>query len=190
MMPKQKMAAIAARYASALFALTRDTPAAEQASLRAMGETLARWLKEHEGLAALVHNPQFTRAQKEAGLLAVMQRAQAAPLLQNFVRLVCRKGRVFLLPQILDAWQAQCAAAAGEERVEVRTAHALSEEQAARLTRMLTRPGRPPPQLEIEIAPELLAGFIVQRGSQWMDVSVRGQLQRAAQKMKEAGDGY
>lgn len=190
MMQEQKSAAVAARYAGALFALTQDRPAAEQAEARALVAQLARWLQEHEGLAALVQRPIFTRQEQEAGLLAVMQKAGAPRLMQNFLRLVCRKGRLFLLPKILADFEARCAAAAGEERVLVRSAHALSDAQRARLAALLTRAGAAPPQLDVQLAPELLGGFLVQRGSQLMDVSVRGQLQRAAQKMRAASEGY
>lgn len=190
MMQEQKSAAIAARYAGALFALTQAQPANAQTQLRALVENLIGWIKEHDALAALVQRPSFSRKEQEAGLLAVARKAGAPGLLQNFLRLVCRKGRLFLLPQMLAHWQARCAAAAGEERISVQTACALSADEIARLQKMLARPGAALPHLEVQLVPELLGGVIVQRGSQLMDASVRGQLQRAAHKMKEAGDGY
>jgi F-type H+-transporting ATPase subunit delta len=69
----------------------------------------------------------------------------------------------------------------------VRSAVPLTPEQAQRLTERLTQlSGARQVELEMTVDPSLLGGFTVQLGSQFLDTSLRSQLQRLALRLSQS----
>ncbi len=156
-----------------------------------MLETVHRQVREladavasSDELRSLLENPEVDSRVKEDVLARVAQGADEAVV--NFVRLVAEKGRAAELGEIADELDALVAA---EERildVEITTAHELSDAEFGRIvSRIETASGRSV-QAERAVDPDLIGGIVLQAGSQRLDASVRGRLDRLRHDLSHA----
>jgi len=176
--------AIAARYATALFALAEAAGALE--ATRDELDGLRRAIAENADLARLVRSPLYSRAEQSRGMQAVLARAGASGLIKRFVGLVASKRRLFALPDMARAFTEMVAVARGEMTAEVTTAHHLHDEHKARLAEILhTHYGK-----DVTISavrdPAILGGLIVKVGSRMIDGSLATKLLNLELAMKEA----
>jgi len=176
---------IAARYAAALFELADakqqiDRVASDLGELKAM-------IVGSSDLGKLLHSPVLARADQERGMAAVLAAAGAGPLVRNFVGLVARNRRLFVLPAMIDAFLAELARRRGEVRAEVTSARPLNDLQQVALTEAVRRGVGGKVAVEIKVDPGLLGGLIVKVGSRMVDSSLRTKLQRLTLAMKGVG---
>lgn len=165
---------VAERYATAVFDLAvemnaLDAVAADLASLK-------RMVAESADLARLVRAPIFSRDDQRKGLEAVLDKMAANPLTRTFVALLARKRRMFVLTQIIAAFETMVARQRGEIRAEVTSARALKDSEIEELKAVLKSKLNREPLIETHIDPSLLGGLIVKVGSRMIDSSLRTKL--------------
>ena len=139
------------RYATAIFDLAvdmnlLDTVAADLASLK-------RMLKTSADLLRLVKAPVFSRDEQKKGLSALADQMGMNQLTRSFVLLLADKRRLFVLTDIIAAFDSLVA----KKRV-----------LKAKLNRE--------PLIETHVDPSLLGGLIVKVGSKMIDSSLRTKL--------------
>lgn len=100
------------------------------------------------------------------------------PYTWNLLRLLVRRGRAGLIPEITSAYFQALERAGGPVQVLVRTAQPLSFEIADKLRARLKEALGREVALREEVAPELLAGVELVISGQRLDASLRGRLQR------------
>ncbi len=173
---------LAGRYANAVFELAQDQKAidavsADLASLRRAMETSA-------DLARLVRSPVFSAADHAKALSAILEKMGAHALTTKFVLLLAHKRRLFVLTQIIAAYERLVAKSRGEIDAEVTAARALSDAEIAELKTVLKSKLGKEPRLQSKIDPTLLGGLLVKVGSRMIDTSLRTKLDglRAAMK--------
>jgi len=164
----------ARRYAEALFELARPEGAEEA------------WLDDLRLAAAAVADPVVFKTLRSPAI-PLGERRQAldaalAPRLhrpaRNLVHLILERGRLDLLPRIVDEYQRLVDEAHGILQVEVRTALPLTrEEEDALRARMEALTGARV-RLTVSVDPSLIGGLTVRVGDRLMDGSVRGRLER------------
>jgi F-type H+-transporting ATPase subunit delta len=160
----------AKRYAQAAFELAGSDLATWQ---RAIDE-IAEFMGDDE-VRKVLENSHVPQASKLSLVAAALAELPAQPL--NLARLLARKGRTALAPQIAVQFRALV-----QEQEGVRHAHATtavpltSAEQQALSERLQSSTGHPV-ELTTEVDPELLGGVVVQIGDKLIDASVRGRLQ-------------
>lgn len=175
-------ASLQGRYASALFDLASEngTVTAVETDL----DTIAKAIKESDDFAALIRNPEISRAAAGQAVEAVAGVLGVSPLTRNFLGVLAANRRLSALPEITRAFAAIAAAQRGEVTAQVTSAHPLDDEQVEQLRRKLeAREGRNV-KITTDVDPELLGGLVVTVGSKRIDSSIRTRLNSLAQAMK------
>jgi len=173
---------LAGRYANALFELARDQKAIDAVS--ADLASLRRALETSADLARLMRSPVFSAADHAKALTAILDKMGANALTVKFVLLLAQKRRLFVLLQIIAAYERLVARSRGETEAEVTAARALGDSEIAELKSVLKSKLGKEPRLHTKIDPTLLGGLVVKVGSRMIDSSLRTKLDglRAAMK--------
>ena len=170
------------RYATAVLALARQEG------------NLPGWVEALEGLEALTGRPEFVAALQADGMTdekfqAIVRRVLpgVTPMQLNLFRLLRRKSRLALGPDIASFFRELVDEERGVARALVTTAVELEPERLAQLERRLTEQTGKQVTVETQIDPSILGGMVVRIGDRLLDGStrarlrsLRGQLERAA----------
>jgi F-type H+-transporting ATPase subunit delta len=103
---------------------------------------------------------------------------------RNFVLLLVEKGRTGQLEEIGREFERLVAAEEGRLEVELTTAVELSDEDADRLVGQIERASGRTVVATRNVDPSLIGGLILQAGSQRVDASVRGRLDRLRHQLR------
>ncbi|MBY0421084.1 MAG: F0F1 ATP synthase subunit delta [Parvularculaceae bacterium] len=178
------MAGIAARYADALFDL-----ALEQRSVDAVSTDLneiKRSARASEAFRRFLRSPVYSREEQEKTIAAIAEAAKLSFLTRNFLALVARNRRLFVLEAMIDAYSARVAAHRGEVRAEATAAAPLSDDHLRRLRSEIEAMVGKAVILDVRVDPEILGGLVVKVGSTMIDSSLKTKLARLKTRMKEA----
>lgn len=178
-------ASIADRYAGAVFDLAQEAGSLDalQKDVALLGDAL----KESADLRDLMHSPLYSRAEQEAGIGAVAGKLGLSDMLGNTLRLMARKRRLFVTPDLLEALTRRIADAKGIVFAEVTSAKALTKGQSEKLAAVLKSKVGSDVEINQIVDANLIAGLIVKLGSQMIDTSIRSKLAALQNTMKEAG---
>lgn len=174
---------VAGRYASALFELAEEANQVRQverdlAALQGMLDASA-------DLKRMVRSPVFSSEEQGRAIAAVAEKADLAPLVVNFLKVLARNRRLFALRDMIRTFLALAARQRGEVNAEVASAHPLKDEQLAALKETLRASAGKDVQLVTKVDPTLLGGLIVKMGSRMIDSSLRTKLTSLKTAMKE-----
>ena len=179
------LSGVAGRYAGALFEL-----AVESGAIEACEEDLTRietLLGESADLRRLIRSPVFSAEQQFDAMSAILDRMETGGLVGNFVRLVARNRRLFVLPDMITAFHRLAAAHRGEVSAEVVTAMPLSGSNMDALKEALNEVTGKDVAISARTDPALLGGLVVRLGSRMIDTSLRSKLNSLKTRMKEVG---
>jgi F-type H+-transporting ATPase subunit delta len=171
---KANNSGIALRYATAIFELAQEERAVE--AVERDFDTLKDLVADNPDLARLVKAPVFTREDQKKGIDAVLRRMEAAPLTVRFVLLLAAKRRLFVLTEIINAFNAMVGKLRGEVDASVTSARALGDAEIQELKRVLKAKLGRDARLEQKVDPSLLGGLVVKVGSRMIDSSLRTKL--------------
>ena len=176
---------IAARYATAVFELTREEGALD--GLESDVDALTAAYRESEDLRDLIHSPVYSRMEQEAGIGAVAEKMGLSDTMTRTLRLMATKRRLFVLPQLLIQLRQRIAEEKGEVTAEVVSATPLSDEQRNRLAETLKSQAGRDVKIDMSVDQSLIGGLRVKLGSKMIDTSIRSKLDAMQNMMKEAG---
>ena len=175
-------ASLAGRYAVALFDLASE--AGNVSSVEADLDKLDSALGESTDLAALIKNPEVSRADLGKAMGALASLLGLDKLTSNFLGVLAENRRLAELPAMIRAFGAIAAAQRGEVTADVASAHPLSDDQVSSLQEKLkAREGRNV-KVRTSVDPDLLGGLVVTIGSKRIDSSIRTRLNCLAHAMK------
>ncbi len=176
---------IAGRYASALFELANEAGQidAVQADLNRFDAMIA----ESADLERLVRNPVFTADEQEAGVTAILDKADFKSLAANFIKLLASKRRLFVVRDAVKAFAVLADAKKGVARAEVTVAEALSDKNRKALAEALKATTGKSVEISEKVDPAIIGGIVVKLGSRMVDSSVRTKLNSLKVAMKEVG---
>lgn len=177
-------ASVAGRYASALFDLAneaRNLPQVEQDV-----KQVQRLLDESEDLRRMVRSPVISSDDQGKAITSIADRSGLSPLCTNFLRLLAKNCRLFVLSDVLKSFRQIVARHRGEITAEVASAHPLNEAQLTALKEALrgTAAGKDV-NVTTKVDPQLLGGLIIKMGSRMLDSSLRTKLDTLKTRMKE-----
>ncbi len=175
---------IATRYATALFELADESGALDTVS--ADLQSLKNMLEQSSDLARFVASPLYTRDDHTKALGAILEKAGASALTQQFVGTVAHQRRLFSLGDMITSFGQQLAAKRGEVTAQVTSAHTLSEAQLAQIKETLKAQLKSDVALETSVDENLLGGLVIRVGSRMIDSSIRTKLNRLQLNLKEA----
>ncbi len=176
---------LAARYAAALFELADEKKQLDQvaADLGSLKTAIA----DSGDLRRLIRSPVLSRADQSRALAAVLEKAGMSELVRRFVGLVAQNRRLFVLPDMLDAYLSQLAERRGEVTAEVVSARPLSDAQRDAVAAALRKAIGGKVAVAARVDPALIGGLVVKVGSRLIDSSLRTKLQRLQHAMKGVG---
>lgn len=181
----QTVSGVPGRYATALFELAQEAKSVDQ-----VGADLANFqalLDESDDLKRLVRSPVFSAEDQISALEALCTKAGITSLALNFIKLVAQNRRLFVLPDMIKAFQTLVAQAKGEISAEVTSADKLSAKHLADLKAAIKASVGRDVQLSTRVDPSILGGLIVKVGSRMVDNSLKTKLQNLKTAMKGIG---
>ncbi len=162
----------ARRYAEAAFEIAREHEAFDEwsASLHALAGAL-----EERDVARVLESTRVPEAEKER-LLAAAAGDGVVPLAWNLGRLLIRKQRVDLLPDIADLFDELVNEARGIVRARVTTAVALDDQERQRVEQRLSTITGKRVVVQEQVDPAILGGMVARIGDRLIDGSTRSRL--------------
>ena len=178
------MAGVAGRYASALFDVANEER--KLAEVDADVSRLQQLLDQSDDLGRMVRSPVFSAEEQGRAISAVAERAGLSSLTSNFLKLLARSRRMFVLSDSLRMFRQLLASHRGEVTADVVSAHPLSPDQISALTTTLgSAVGAKRVRVNTRVDPALLGGLVVKIGGRLIDSSLRTKLDTLKIRMKE-----
>ena len=174
---------LAGRYAGALYELAVEAKATEAVLSDLTG--LKSLMTENDNLNSVIVSPVYARNEQGKAVMAIMEKAGADSLTIKFLGAVADNGRLFTLPQIIQAFSEEVARRKGQISAEVVSAISLDGERKKVVEEIVAKlAGSKNISLELKVDPSLLGGLVVRIGSRLFDTSVKTKLNRLEAVMK------
>jgi F-type H+-transporting ATPase subunit delta len=174
---------LAGRYAGALYDLTVEAKSTD--AVTADLTAVKSLISENDDMAMLVSSPAYSRVEQSKAAQAVLTAAKANPLTVKFVGAVAENGRLFALPQIIQAFIDEVARRNGQVSAEVVSAVALDAKRQESVEETVSQiAGSKNISLSLRVDPSLIGGLVVRIGSRLIDTSLKTKLNRLEAAMK------
>ena len=155
--------------------------AAESANAAEAGRDLESFrdlLAGSDELMTALHNPAIPFSAKRTIVEQVGSRAQLSSLVINLVLVMLENGRIRLVDEVAEAYQAVMDERSGVVAVEVSSARPLSEENRQRLTEVLRQVTASEVSCRFHVDETLVGGMKMQIGSKVFDGTVSTRLEQ------------
>jgi F-type H+-transporting ATPase subunit delta len=174
----------ATRYAKALLdvAAKESDPAQVERDLG----VLVRAMRDHDELRRALANRATPAAVRVNVMRALAERASVQPPVAKLVAILAERGRLDLLPDLLDVYRERLLAHNNVMRGSVTTATPLAPENVEALARSLGTLTGKEVRLEVAVDPALIGGVVARLGSTVYDGSIRTQLEKLKQVLVES----
>jgi F-type H+-transporting ATPase subunit delta len=169
-------------YARALFEAAK-----EHGRLAQVREELDDFVASVAGvpeLRNLLRNPQLDPRARRAALEDLL--GDSDELVRNFLLVTAEKGRSGQIEEIYREFERLVAAEERRLRVELTTAHELSDSEARGIVKQIEAASGQRVEATRKVDPDLIGGLVLQAGSLRVDASVRGRLERLRQELATA----
>nr|WP_252730898.1 F0F1 ATP synthase subunit delta [Pacificibacter marinus] len=176
---------IAARYATALFDLAKESK--ELKALEGDVASLASALADSADLNAVIASPVVSREEHGAVVSAISKKAKFSPIMANTLALLAQNRRLFVLPQLVETLNAMLAEERGELTADVTSAKALTKTQSDKLAKTLSAQFGKDVTINATVDDSIIGGLIVKVGSKMIDTSIASKLASLQNVMKEVG---
>lgn len=176
---------LAGRYATALFELALEKNAVDEVADNL--STVRGMLDESEDLRRLVRSPVIGRDEQQRAVTALAKQAELSALATNLLGVLAANRRLFVLADLIRAFESLLAAHRGEVTAEVAAAKPLSDQQTQAIMASLKRATGRDVRLSATVDPALIGGLVVKVGSRMIDASLKAKLQSLRLAMKGAG---
>lgn len=173
----------AGRYAAALLDLSKETK-----SLKTVEKDVKSLMKifvSSDAIKAMASNPVFKTEDKVSAIVALCKKAKIGKVVTNFAGMAAQNRRAAEIPSMLTAFQDLVAKERGASKAVVTSAAKLSAAQLASLKSNLKKSLGNSVDIETNVDPDLLGGFVVQIGSRLFDSSLKTKLEGIKLAMKE-----
>ena len=171
----------ATRYAKALLdvAIRESDPARIEADLTAVVDVM----KDHVDVRRAMLSPAIPQTVRVNVVRALTDHLGAQPPAAKLLALLADRGRLELLPDLLEVYRERLLAHRNIVRAEVRAAVPLQADKVQALEKSLSELTGKQMQIELSVDPSLIGGVVAKIGSIVYDGSIRTQLQRMKQQL-------
>uniref|UniRef100_A0A7S3R7V4 Uncharacterized protein n=1 Tax=Dunaliella tertiolecta TaxID=3047 RepID=A0A7S3R7V4_DUNTE len=171
-------------YAKALVDLANEKGKLEP--IHADMDAVSQLMSSNKALAELVTNPVIDKEKKRAVLAKIGKEAGFQTYTNNFLNLLVEKDRMHLIYDICESFEAQYCELTDTQVALLRSAVKLEQEQQFLIAKKLQElSGSKNIKLKPTIDASVIAGFIVEYGSQQIDMSVRGQVDNVTEELSK-----
>jgi F-type H+-transporting ATPase subunit delta len=173
----------ATRYAKALFdvAVRESDPVRVEQDLSAIMQAMS----DHAELRRALTSPAVPRSARVAVVSAVATQAGAETTVARLLAMLADRGRLELLPDLLEVYRERLLKHRNVVRASVTTAAPLGAENLRGIESRLGGLTRKQVQLSTSVDPSLIGGLVARVGSTVYDGSIRTQLQKMKQGLVE-----
>ncbi len=175
---------IATRYVRALFDVAQAASALE--AVEADMTSLAAALKDSKEFNDFLTNPLLPREVRAKSMLAILEKMKVDQVTRQFIGMLIAQKRLAILPQAAALFIEWAASARGELKAELIAAAPLKAKDIAMVGDRLGKAFGRKVNVDTRHDPALLGGVIVKIGSQQLDSSLAGKLNRLAVTLKVA----
>jgi F-type H+-transporting ATPase subunit delta len=175
---------IALRYVSALFEIAENSKSVD--AVEKDLSMLADYAKKDAGFADMLANPLLGRVQLESLAQALSKKLDLSKLTQTFLGVLAQNKRIDVLPAIAHAFSQQAKESRGELDVDMISAMPISKSEEDLVAQRLSKAYGKKISLHISVDPSLLGGVVLKIGSQQLDASLAGKLNRLNNTLKAA----
>jgi F-type H+-transporting ATPase subunit delta len=177
------MRSSAARYAKALFdvSIKESDPDRAEQELAAFVELV----QQHPDLQRAFANPVVSAADKRAVAQQLLDRLKPTSPAGKLVLLLASRGRLALLPDLLDVYRERLMEHRNVLRAEVTTAAPLSPERAAQLQQRLADATGRVVTMTTKVDDSIIGGVVTRIGSTVYDGSVATQLAKVRDRLEQ-----
>jgi F-type H+-transporting ATPase subunit delta len=177
------MRASAARYARALLdvAIKESDPEHAEQELAAFVDVVA----QHPDLQRVLANPVVSAADKRALIQQLVERLGLKTPAAKVLLLLAARGRLRLLPDLLDVYRERLMEHLRVVRAEVTTAIPLSPQRVAELQERLASVTGRAVTMTTRVDPSIIGGVITRIGSTVYDGSLAAQLAKVRNRLSE-----
>merc|ERR1712170_11247 len=174
--------AVGAQYAQALLDIAKSSEALED--IHSDLDILGASMKEENGLCDLMVNP-LIPAEKKINLIdQISVKGSFNTVTTNFLKLLVDKGRIDCITEVFEAFEALYCQATNTQVAMVKSAVVLEEEEQFLIAKKIKELSQ---SKSVKIKPlideSLIGGFVVEYGSNQIDLSVRGALERVKKEL-------
>jgi F-type H+-transporting ATPase subunit delta len=173
----------AARYARALLdvAITESDPDRAEQELA----TFVDLVRQNPDLARAFANPVVSAADKRAVVQQILDRLKPATPVGKLIVLLASRGRLALLPDLLDVYRERLMEHRNVLRAEVTTAIPLSSERTSQLQQRLAAATGRVVTMTTKVDSSLIGGVVTRIGSTVYDGSVATQLAKFRDRLEQ-----
>ncbi len=177
------MRASAARYAKALLdvAIKESDPDRAEQELAAFVDLV----RQNHELQRTFANPVVAAADKRAVVLQILERLKPTTPVRKLVPLLASRGRLALLPDLLDVYRERLMEHRNVLSAEVTTAVPLSAERAAQLSQRLADVTGRVVTMTTKVDASIIGGVVTRIGSTVYDGSVATQLAKVRDRLEQ-----
>ena len=176
------VSALTRRYAKALVEIGMEEKAVE-----AYADELAKVkevLSQEELLSQLLDNPTLALDKKQAMLAEVYKALELSEGMVKFLGLLLSKGRLCFLSQIEESYRRQADELSGILSAKITAATELDDVQQQAIASGLEKQTGKQIALTVEVNPDLIGGLQAEIGGRLFDGSVKTQLKRIEESLK------
>jgi len=177
------MRASAARYARALLdiTITESDPIAAEKDLAAFVDLVQR----HPDLQRALANPVVSATAKRAVVQQLLERTQPTAPAGKLLLLLASRGRIELVPDVLDVYREQLMEHRKVIQAEVTTAAPLAPERVSELQQRLAKITGRTVTMTTKVDEAIIGGIVTRIGGTVYDGSVATQLAKVRDRLSE-----
>ena len=173
----------AGRYAAALFTLCKEQSLLK--SLQKDVEQLSDWLDKSKDFRFLIASPIYKREQQELAISALAKHFKVMQHTESLLCLLARKGRIFMVPDLIKVITMLIKSERNEIGVEVVSASTLTKSQITQLEKKISELSKKKARIEFQTDKSLIGGMIIKLGSKMIDTTIKSKLMKLQNSMKE-----
>ena len=160
---------VATRYAKSLLGLVAEKGNLEEA-FNDM-QLIKKTCSENRELVVLLKSP-VVHTEKKVSILTSIYEKNVSKVTMLFIALITKNRREGALPEIADAFIAQYKAMKGITIAIVTSATVLADDAKKKIQDLVQKEVGGTVELQMEIKPELIGGFILRIGDEQLDTSI------------------
>ena len=171
------------RYAQGLINSIADQK--EYTALSGQIKEIKRIFSGHEDLDSIFKQPFLSTTKKKQLAQEILDRMPFSSKAERFILLLLEHDRLELLSNILELLPDMWNEKKGISTFEVTSVIPLTEVQIQKLTAKLEKMEKAPVALKFKQDPSLIGGLSIKKGNVVYDVSLRGDLNKLMEKIKQ-----
>ncbi len=173
---------ISTRYAKALMMVGIDNQCLDM--LKADMELFRATIKDNPMFVQVLDNPVIKPPQKRRVMAELLEK-RVTPLTLNFINIIIRNRREFLLADIARNFIDLYEESKGIKRAHVVSATGMDDQSKEQLQQQLNELFKADIQLTSEVNPDLIGGFVFRISDQQYDASLSSALKRMRETLSE-----